>query len=81
MLHCASHFAPKRRALKCRTDRKCFEFRRWFTLVEHKTFEDGRPTEPPLRKVAAVAVIENPYAGRYVDNLDEMIGASRASWR
>ena len=46
-------------------------------MVEHKTFEDGRPTEPPLRKVAAVAVIENPYAGRYVDNLDEMIGASR----
>ena len=53
-----------------------FRVRRWFTFVEHKTFEDGRKTEPPLRKVAAVAVIENPYAGRYVHNLDEMIGAS-----
>jgi len=54
-----------------------FRVRRWFTFVEHKTFEAGRATEPPLRKVAAVAVIENPYAGRYVENLDEMIGASR----
>lgn len=54
-----------------------FRVRRWFTFVEHKTFGECRTTEPPLRKVAAVAVIENPYAGRYVDNLNEMIGASR----
>jgi hypothetical protein len=51
--------------------------RRWFTIVEHKIFEDGRVTDPPLRKVAAVAVVENPYAGRYVDNLDEIVSASR----
>ena len=51
--------------------------RRWFTIVEHKTFEDGRDIEPPLRKVAAAAVIENPYARQYVENLDQMIAASR----
>ena len=55
-----------------------FRVRRWFSVIEHKAFEAGRATEPPLRKVAAVAVIENPYAGQYVENLEEMIGASRA---
>ena len=55
--------------------------RRWLTFVEHKTFEAGRDADPPLRKVAAVAVIENPYAGQYVENLDEMVGASRSIGR
>lgn len=55
-----------------------FRVRRWLTFVEHKTFEAGRASEPPVRKVAAVAVVENPYARRYVDDLSEMIGASRA---
>ncbi len=55
-----------------------FRVRRWLTFVEHKTFEAGRAADPPLRKVAAVAVIENPYAGQYVENLDEMVGASRS---
>ena len=51
--------------------------RRWFTVVEDKIFEDGRSVDPPVRKVAAVAVIENPHAGRYVEDLKEMIDASR----
>jgi hypothetical protein len=55
-----------------------FRVRRWLTFVEHKTFEACRASEPPVRKVAAVAVVENPYARRYVDDLSEMIGASRA---
>jgi hypothetical protein len=33
----------------------------------------GREVQPPVRKALAMAVIENPYAGRYVDNLDELI--------
>lgn len=51
--------------------------RRWFTVIEHKTFEDGRSVDPPLRKVAAAAVIENPYARQYLEDLEEMIAASR----
>jgi hypothetical protein len=50
--------------------------RRWFAIVDHKLFESGRAGDPPLRKVAAVAVVENPHAGRYVDDLSAMIDAS-----
>ena len=33
----------------------------------------GREVNPPARKALAMAVIENPFAGRYVENLDELI--------
>jgi hypothetical protein len=33
----------------------------------------GRAVEPPTRRAAAVAVIENPCAGRYVEDLSELI--------
>lgn len=45
-------------------------------MIEHKQWEAGKRAEVPLRKVAAVAIIENPYAGRYVDDLKPMIDAS-----
>ena len=45
-------------------------------MVEHRTVEAGRTSDTPLRKVAAVAVIENPYAGRYVEDLKPLIDAS-----
>ena len=35
--------------------------------------EMGREIHPPVRKALAMAVIENPYAGRYVENLDELV--------
>lgn len=35
--------------------------------------EMGKAVSPPTRKVAAVAVIENPYAGSYQENLDALI--------
>jgi hypothetical protein len=35
-----------------------------------------RPVALPSRRFAK-SLRENPYAGRYVENLDEMIGASR----
>ena len=38
--------------------------------------QDRAPADPPLRKVAAVAVVANPYAGRFVPDLGEMIAAS-----
>ncbi len=34
--------------------------------------EMGREVQPPVRKALAMAVIENPCAGRYVENLDEL---------
>ena len=35
--------------------------------------EMGREVQPPVRKALAMAVIENPCAGRYVENLDELV--------
>ncbi len=40
--------------------------------------QDDAPADPPLRKVAAIAVVANPYAGRFVPDLGEMIAASAA---
>lgn len=52
--------------------------RRWFTFVDHKETEAGRSDDgPPLRRVAAVAVVANPYAGQgYVEDLSPAIAAS-----
>src|SRR5580698_7803933 len=47
--------------------------RRFYTFIEHHQ-GDGEP----LRKVAAVAIVENPYAGRYVEDLQPLIDASEA---
>jgi hypothetical protein len=50
--------------------------RSFYTSIEHKLVEAGRTGETPLRKIAAIAVVENPYAGRYVEDLDPLIAAS-----
>jgi hypothetical protein len=50
--------------------------RSFHTSIEHKLIEAGRAGETPLRKVAAIAVIENPYAGRYTEDLKPLIDAS-----
>ncbi len=47
------------------------------TLIEESVIEGGRAQEA-LRKVAAVAVVRNPYAGRYVEDLQPLIDASAA---
>jgi hypothetical protein len=49
------------------------EIRRLLTIEEEVQVEGGRPVSPPLKKVAAVAVITNPFAGRYVEDLKELI--------
>jgi amino acid synthesis protein len=43
------------------------------TFVEETRSEMGRPIDPPTRRAAAVAVIENPYAGKYVEDLSELM--------
>lgn len=49
---------------------------RTFTMIEERREEAGRASNLPLRRVAAVAIVENPYAGRYVDDLKPMIDGS-----
>ena len=50
--------------------------RRTFVLVEERKEEAGRVADRPLRRVAAVAVVENPYAGRYIEDLKPLIDGS-----
>jgi len=47
--------------------------RKIVTVVEETVTEMGRPVSPPTRRAAAVAVIENPFAGRYVEDLTELM--------
>jgi hypothetical protein len=57
------------------------KIRRAFTFIENNGIEAGKAARIPLRKVAAVVVIENPYAGRFVKDLNPMIKASAALGR
>ncbi|CAN7164241.1 amino acid synthesis family protein [Variovorax paradoxus] len=41
--------------------------------VDETRKEMGRDISPPTRRAVAIAVIENPYAGRFSENLDELI--------
>ena len=49
------------------------EVRKFVTIVEETVMEGGKKVEPPTRKAAAIAVIKNPFAGKYADNLDELV--------
>ena len=49
------------------------EIRKIVTFVEEILTEMGQPVDPPTRRAAAVAVIENPFAGRYVEDLAPLI--------
>ncbi|HXY49058.1 MAG TPA: amino acid synthesis family protein [Terriglobales bacterium] len=42
-------------------------------FLEETHTEMGRAVNPPTRRAAAAAVIENPYAGRYVEDLTELM--------
>ena len=50
--------------------------RRTLTFVEEVSVEAGQRVDPPLRKVAAVAVIDNPFAGRFERDLAPLTEAS-----
>ncbi|MBE0618357.1 MAG: amino acid synthesis family protein [Proteobacteria bacterium] len=49
------------------------EIRKIVTVVEETRTEAGRPVDPPTRRAAAAAVIVNPFAGRYVEDLSELM--------
>ena len=54
------------------------KIRRLYTFIEHTLSESGKDSEIPLRKIAVVAVVENPYAGQYVEDLQPLTDASVA---
>ena len=49
------------------------KIRKIVTFVEETRLEMGRTVHPPTRKAAAVAVIENPFAGKYVEDLTDLM--------
>ncbi len=49
------------------------KIRKMIVQVDETRIEMGQTIEPPTRKALAMAVIENPYAGHYSENLDELI--------
>jgi len=49
------------------------KIRKIATFLEETWQEMGRDISPPTRKAAAVAVIENPFAGKYVEDLSELM--------
>ena len=57
------------------------EIRRILTFFDEARGEAGRRAEPPLRKSAAVAIVQNPFAGKYVADLSPLTAASEAIGR
>jgi hypothetical protein len=57
-----------------------FQVRKWYTHIEDTlTNENGRHADgAPLRKIVIAAAILNPFAGRSVDDLSEVVNASPA---
>lgn len=49
------------------------KIRKIIVQVDEIHQEMGQAVEPPTRRALAMAVIANPYAGRYSENLDELI--------
>jgi len=49
------------------------DIRKLVIQVDETRKEQGQAIEPPTRRAVAIAVIANPYAGRYSENLDELI--------
>ncbi len=49
------------------------KIRKLVTVVEETQSEMGQKVDPPTRRAAAVAVIENPFASRYVEDLTELM--------
>ncbi len=47
--------------------------RKLIVVVEETQREIGREIVPPTRKAAAIAVIENPFAGHFVEDLEPLM--------
>ncbi|MEW5880799.1 MAG: amino acid synthesis family protein [Pseudomonadota bacterium] len=49
------------------------DIRKLIVIVDETRKEMGQPVVPPTRRALAIAVIANPYAGRYAEKLDALI--------
>jgi hypothetical protein len=49
------------------------KIRKILTVVDETLTEMGRDVSPPVKRAAAVAVIDNPFAGKYVEDLGALI--------
>lgn len=49
------------------------KIRKLVVQVDETRTEMGQAVNPPARRAVAMAVIDNPYAGRYSSSLDELI--------
>jgi hypothetical protein len=49
------------------------KIRKIVVVVDEIHSEMGQAISPPARRAAAIAVIENPFAGRFVEKLDELM--------
>ncbi len=53
-----------------------YDIRKWITRVEEVVHDGGTPSGTPLLKAAVGVVFRNPFAGRYQDDLSELIAPS-----
>ena len=51
------------------------DVRKWVTFIEDIESEGGRPLDRRLRKVAVAAVLKNPYAGAWSEDIAVLIDA------
>lgn len=49
------------------------KIRKLVVVTDETRVEMGRNIEPATRRAVAMAVIQNPFAGQYTENLDELI--------
>ncbi len=49
------------------------EIRKYVTILEEIHNDGGKPMDPPGKRAAAVAVITNPFAGQYVEDLTPLM--------
>jgi len=54
------------------------QIKRTLSFVEEIAMEAGQRADPPLRKVAVAAIIDNPFAGRFERDLSSLTAASEA---
>lgn len=47
--------------------------RKLMTIVEETSLEQDRRIDPPVRKAAAIAVIDNPFAGAFSEDLGPLV--------
>ena len=49
------------------------QIRKIMTVVDETLTEQGQPVSPPIRRAAAIAIIANPFAGKFQQDLTELI--------